>query len=139
MRGALTSETSNENYPRHTMRGQQNPSNLSIKQSIVEVAIAQTMTLSPKNVQSVGPKSKHHLGCTTQPPNTTNSQLPSDKGDDGEGDTAPNPDDTGQYSSEENLKHKIHVIIYNFLALSTVLERSRDVRATAVYELADTV
>jgi len=66
-------------------------------------------------------------------------QRASDKGDDDKGDTAPNPYVTGQYSSEKNPKHKIHVIIYNCLPLSTVPERSRDVGAIAVYELADTL
>lgn len=58
---------------------------------------------------------------------------------DDEHDMDTEPDDIAQYSPDENLKLKIHVVIYNFLALSTVLEGSRDVGAVAVYELSDTI
>ena len=55
--------------------------------------------------------------------------------DDDDNDESAEPDDTLQYSLDENSNTRTHVIIYNFLALSTVLEQSRDVGAVAVYEL----
>ena len=66
-------------------------------------------------------------------------QRVSDHTDDDKDDPASEPDDIAQYSPEENVKIRMHVIIYNFLALSTVLEQSRDVGAIAVYELPDTI
>src|SRR5438876_5830551 len=66
-------------------------------------------------------------------------QRVSDIADDNEDDADSETDDIPQFSAEENAKNRIHIIIYNFLALSTVLEQSRDVGAIAVYEFPDTI
>ena len=58
----------------------------------------------------------------------------SSNNDDDDNDKSAEPDDSLQYPPAENSNTKTHVIIYNFLALSTVLEQSRDVGAVAVYQ-----
>ena len=48
-------------------------------------------------------------------------------------------EEPAQYSLDKNIKIKRHIVIKNFLALSTVLEAARDVGAVAVYEYLDHV